>query len=71
MKNRKLFLDELTKLINRCCLENESNTPDFILAQYLASCLEIFNSFVSRRDRWYGIDDKTKIKVNNNLTADK
>ena len=29
------FEEELKTLINRCSKENESNTPDFILAQYL------------------------------------
>ena len=46
---------ELEHVINCASAENESNTPDFILAQYLQSCLDAFNAAVRERDRWYGI----------------
>lgn len=49
------FRRELEYLINRCTRENESNTPDFILATYLSTCLMAFESGVRRRDQWYGI----------------
>ena len=35
-------------------MENDSNTPDFILAEYLCECLERFNSGIRERERWYG-----------------
>jgi hypothetical protein len=44
------FEQELTTLINKHSLENQSNTPDYILAQYLQSCLNAYT-----RDTWYGI----------------
>jgi hypothetical protein len=46
---------ELEELLNRHSAENESNTPDFLLARYLMSCLEAFNKVVKDRDRWYGV----------------
>jgi hypothetical protein len=33
------FRDELEELINRHSMENGSNTPDFVLAEYLVKCL--------------------------------
>jgi len=48
------FTEELTKLINRYYLENESNTPDFILANYLRLSLEAFNVTTNSRSEWYG-----------------
>ena len=48
------FLEELTALINKHSLENGSNTPDYILADYLNHCLAIFNGTVKERSRWYG-----------------
>lgn len=47
------FIGELEMLINRFSKENDSNTPDFILAQYLTSCLAAFSVATSQRDRWY------------------
>ena len=47
------FKDELTKLINRHSLENDTNTPDFILAEYLIRCLDAF-TVVNLRDEWEG-----------------
>ena len=34
------FRQELESLINRHSMENASNTPDWILADYLAACLD-------------------------------
>lgn len=48
------FKKELESLINRYCRENGSNTPDFILAEYLNDCLEVWNEHVNRREKWYG-----------------
>lgn len=47
------FLKELENLINRYSKENGSDTPDFILAEYLNDCLETFNHIHQRRSRWY------------------
>ena len=52
----KTFEEALKHLINRHCQENISNTPDFILAQYMGSCLHSFNTAVQQRETWYGRD---------------
>lgn len=49
------FIKELEWLINKYSMENGSDTPDFILAEYMFSCLQAFNSTVSRRSAWFGI----------------
>lgn len=51
---------ELKVLLNRASRENASNTPDFILAQYLMGCLEAFEVAVQQRDTWYGRDARPK-----------
>ena len=48
------FKKELEQLINRHSLENGSDTPDFILAEFLVDCLLAVNKMVNRRDEWYG-----------------
>lgn len=48
------FRKELEQLINKCSLENESDTPDFILAEYLTDCLKAFDKAVFNRETWYG-----------------
>lgn len=45
------FEKELTELLNRHSLENQSNTPDFILARHMVASLTAFNH--STRDRTY------------------
>lgn len=50
------FLDELTAVINRYSMENGSDTPDFLLAAYLAECLTAYDKAVSAREKWYGRD---------------
>lgn len=53
-KKEEQVLRELTELINRNSLENECNTPDFILASHLLACLEAHAAATKQRDNWYG-----------------
>ena len=46
---------EIEHLINRYSRENNSNTPDFILAEYLMTCLEAFEKASKVRENWYGV----------------
>ena len=48
------FVKGLESLINRDSQENASNTPDFILAQFLAACLQAWNTATQQREEWYG-----------------
>lgn len=48
------FRKELEELINRYSKENGSNTPDFILAEYLVNTLAVFDTAVRARENWYG-----------------
>lgn len=51
------FEKELRHLLNSYSMENESNTPDFILARYLTGCLRLFNVTANSRAEWYGRRD--------------
>ena len=48
------FRSELIALINSHSMENVSDTPDFILADYLIECMVSFNNATRGRDDWYG-----------------
>ena len=50
------FRKELETLINKKSKENGSDTPDFILAEYLTDCLTAFDKAVNARKKWYGTD---------------
>ena len=54
MDREKLFTD----FVNSNSFENASNTPDFILGQYLDSCLRAFETAVQQRESWYGRDSR-------------
>lgn len=49
------FRLEIERTINRYSMENESNTPDWILAVFLCRALESFDEAINARDKWYGI----------------
>ncbi len=50
----KTFREALTHTINCFSKENGSNTPDFILAEYLECCLAAFDGVTQAREEWYG-----------------
>jgi hypothetical protein len=52
--NRRNFDDELVCLLNKYSKENGSNTPDFILADFIGRCLENWNLTTVTREEWYG-----------------
>lgn len=45
---------EIQAVLNRNSAENESNTPDFILAHYLLDCLAAFDAATRSREAWFG-----------------
>lgn len=47
------FEEELRELLNRYSMENDSDTPDFILANYLSRCLDNWNQTMTERENWY------------------
>jgi hypothetical protein len=57
---------DLAAMLNKHSAENASNTPDFILAEYLLGCLAAFNVATQQRETWYGRDaapSETAIEV--------
>jgi len=49
---------KLISLVNCESAENESNTPDWILGQYLMACLRAYNTATQQRENWYGRDPR-------------
>jgi len=47
------FVEELIALINRYSKESGSDTPDFILGEYMMRALDNWNMTTRQRDRWY------------------
>lgn len=45
---------EIAAVLNCHSKDNGSNTPDWILAEYLLVCLDAFDGAVNAREKWYG-----------------
>lgn len=58
------FKKDLEQLINKHSMENGSNIPDFLLAEYLTNCLILFDNTNNNKNKWYGIDNKINYKLN-------
>jgi hypothetical protein len=63
------FVRDLTALINRYSLENNSDTPDYILANYLFACLMSFDTATQQRDTHYGRDARPREQPPHNAQA--
>lgn len=57
------FEQELEQLINRYSLENECDTPDYILAEYMKQCFVAYVNAVQLRDKWFGVDMWSEDKI--------
>lgn len=51
---RPTFTKELQTLLNCRSMENGSDTPDFLLADYLDGCLQNWNTATRAREAYYG-----------------
>lgn len=49
---RDILKNDITAVLNKHSVENESQTPDFILAEYLCACLDAWNGAVGWRGSW-------------------
>lgn len=58
VEQRSTFEDALRNLLNKYSMENGSDTPDYILAEYLFSCLKVFEKTIRSRNDWYNITKK-------------
>lgn len=54
MTRGEAFRRELAALLNSHSMENGSDTPDYILAEFLLHALVAFNETVRTRETWYG-----------------
>lgn len=67
------FQQRLEGILNATSMENGSDTPDFILAQYLTDCLTAWNRATESRNKWYGVSssilgDNTELScINDNV----
>ena len=48
--------NDLRDILNKYGRESNSNTPDFILSQYIYGCLISFETAIQQRETWYGRD---------------
>ena len=48
------FIKEIAAVINKYSMENNSNTPDFILAEMLLGFLTVFENTTRKREEWFG-----------------
>lgn len=53
-KSRDALRRDIEAAINRHSGEAQSNTPDFLLAEYLMRCFDAFTTLSRSRERWYG-----------------
>ena len=46
---------KLSGLLNCESRENDSNTPDYLLAEFMMNCLDAFELASNKREVWYGV----------------
>jgi hypothetical protein len=54
MKTREDLAEKIRFVLNCASREGCSDTPDFILAEYMLSALECFETACRDREKWYG-----------------
>ncbi len=62
---------EIAQVLNGYSRENATNTPDWILAQYLANCLDAFDKAITARALWYGRIDSISGPITLGDTSEK
>jgi len=63
LDSHKAFVDELTKLINKHSMDNETEMPDFILAELMYTNLIAVRNAMEDRRKWMYAEDKDVVTV--------
>ena len=56
MQEKTELETKLAELLNRENREADSDTPDFLLAEFMMNCLDAFELASNKREGWYGVD---------------
>ena len=52
---------DLALAVNGFSGENDSNTPDFVLGEFLSGVLDCFADAVEAREQWYGVHHEAAV----------
>ncbi len=66
---REEIIREFSHTISKFSIENDSNTPDFILAEYLYDCLLAANILICGRSMWYNPEGKGTLDERNSQNS--
>jgi hypothetical protein len=76
-ENKELDIDPFDKFevavekaINKYSMENISNTPDYISAEFIRKMFELFNKAILLRDKWYNFQPNFQPKQQANTTKE-
>ncbi len=56
-RTRASFNSRLSSLLNSYSIDNDCDTPDYILAEYLIKCLAVFKEAIKSKQRHSGVED--------------
>ena len=48
---------EISSVLNKYIQENRSNTPDYMLAEFMLGCLNVYENTISKREVWFNRPD--------------
>ena len=63
MNSYDRFKKAIESAVNECSMESGSNTPDYILANYLMNCFDAFNEATQQRETWHGRDARPTLNT--------
>jgi len=63
------FMRELAQVVNRNGAERHSNTPDFVLGEFLFECMAAFDRATVAREKWYGCGSRAKPHTDEKVRA--
>jgi hypothetical protein len=56
------LFDALCEVLSQHWVKGPGDTPDFILASYLISCLSAYRDTTKARDQWFGLKPPNKFE---------
>lgn len=54
---------ELSIIMNKCGIDTECSTPDYILAEYLIDCLKSYKKLDDANRTWHGLSIKAELEL--------
>lgn len=69
-EKEEALIREVATVLNKYSQENRSNTPDFMLSEFMLGCLNVYENTIVARNAWYSRTSSPTVPIKGPLPGE-